>query len=63
MRNILQDDSDIDIILKDFFKSKRRPAKQGQTDEFTTKQFENYLDIFSKPRSLAGDLQNVVVHW
>ena len=38
MRNFLQDDGDIGIILKDFFKSKRLPAKQGWTDEFTTKQ-------------------------
>ena len=37
MRNFLQDDSDIDIILKYFFKYKCRPAKQVWTDEFTTK--------------------------
>ena len=37
MRNVLRDDSDIGIILKYFFKYKRSPAKQGWTDEFTTK--------------------------
>ena len=62
MRNVLQDDSDIGIILKDFFKSKRRPAKQDWTDEFTKTLFEEYLDILSKPRILEGDLDNVSIH-
>ena len=35
-RNVLRYDSDIGIILKDFFKSKRFPDKQGWTDKFTT---------------------------
>ena len=62
MRNFLRDDSDIDIILKYFFKYKRRPAKQGWNDEFATKTFEEYLDILSKPRILEGDLDNVSIH-
>ena len=62
MRKILRDDSDIGIILKYFFKSKLRPAKQGWTDEFTTKKFEYYLYIIIKPRSLAVELENVTIH-
>ena len=63
MRNVLQYDSYIVIILKYFFKSKRRPDKQGWTDAFITICFEEYLDILSKPRILAGDLENVAMHW
>ena len=63
MRNFLRDDSDIDIILKYFFKYKRRPAKKGWTDEFTAKIFEEYLNILSKPIILAGEIDNVAIHW
>ena len=43
MINVLQDDSDICIILKDFFKYKRCLDKQGWTDEFITNKFNSIL--------------------
>ena len=63
MRNVLRDDSDIGIFLEYFFRSKCCPDKQGWTDEFTTKTFEEYLGILRKLRSLVGDLDNFAIHW
>ena len=63
MRKVLRDDSDIGIILKYFLKYKRCPSKQGWTDEFTRKNFEEYLDILSDSRSVADDHENVAIHW
>ena len=43
--------------------SKRRRSKQGWTNEFSTNKFEECLDIISKPRSLAGVLENGDINW